>query len=590
MTLLLSRVMPRRDFLRLRGGLSAALLSEPFIVAGILIGSLAARLALLSASFDEVDSGNFVNALVSGYDILQLRPHPPGYPVYVFLGWLVNLIVGDPLLSFKLISAVVSTLALLPFYLLSRSFAGKRLAMAATLLLAFNPQFWLLSVVALSDAPSVLFSTLLAWLSFKGIKSDRCLITSALVLALAIGFRSSNMALAVLPLFALSYRIFRSRDLSVRLGFAWAGTAVAACLLWALPMVLIGAGDLSSYREALDKQWSTTVQIYDVTHVRSPLLLNAVLRVERFFAGYVLVYPWSGDDGRSITSAFLILPWVLGLSGFVVGFRPRSARDLFLLVWALSLIYTVLNIHFLPRYGLPQLPPVIIAAMVGLRFLATDKHSPQRQAVVLAGTVLGGALILLGVYIQPTIATFEFTPPDGGFPGALLALVGLNVLLYIRVVAKSDYSQPVAPNQLGVPRWLITAMLLLVVPVGITGYVYAAEVHNEKSPAHQLVEWVDSRYDASNAAVCWDGQTHSLFEVMMPGTTLDGYWSVDGLAAALQGGKTVFMSELCFRYFEVLEIATFEQVAEFSGSSSMWSKAPVLRLYASTGPAVAELQ
>jgi hypothetical protein len=104
------------------------------------------------------------------------------------------------------------------------------------------------------------------------------------------------------------------------------------------------------------------------------------------------------------------------------------------------------------------------------------------------------------------------------------------------------------------------------------------------------VEWVDSRYDPSNAAVCWDGQTHSLFEVMMPGTTLGGYWSIDGLAAALQEGKTVLMSELCFRYFEVLEIATFEQVAEFSGSSSMWSKAPVLRLYASTGPPVAELQ
>ena len=49
----------------------------------LLIG-LVTRLPFLSVSLDEVDSGNFHNALKYGYDIAHFRPHAPGYPVYVF--------------------------------------------------------------------------------------------------------------------------------------------------------------------------------------------------------------------------------------------------------------------------------------------------------------------------------------------------------------------------------------------------------------------------------------------------------------------------------------------------------------------------
>lgn len=47
---------------------------------------LITRLHLLSMSLDEVDSANFYNALTYGYDITFIRPHAPGYSVYVFMG------------------------------------------------------------------------------------------------------------------------------------------------------------------------------------------------------------------------------------------------------------------------------------------------------------------------------------------------------------------------------------------------------------------------------------------------------------------------------------------------------------------------
>ena len=85
---------------------------------------LVSRLPLLSVSLDEIDSANFYNALTQGYNISWIRPQAPGYPVYVFIGWLVNAALNYPLLSLTLLSAVLGPLAAVPFYLLSRDLLG----------------------------------------------------------------------------------------------------------------------------------------------------------------------------------------------------------------------------------------------------------------------------------------------------------------------------------------------------------------------------------------------------------------------------------------------------------------------------------
>ena len=74
------------------------------------------RLPFLSVSLDEVDSGNFHNALKYGYDIANFRPHAPGYPIYVFLGWLFSHVTRDYLTSLTLLSSVLGSLSVIPFY------------------------------------------------------------------------------------------------------------------------------------------------------------------------------------------------------------------------------------------------------------------------------------------------------------------------------------------------------------------------------------------------------------------------------------------------------------------------------------------
>jgi len=55
------------------------------IVVALFALALFTRLPLMSISLDEVDAANFHNALTYGYNVPWLRPHPPGYPVYMFM-------------------------------------------------------------------------------------------------------------------------------------------------------------------------------------------------------------------------------------------------------------------------------------------------------------------------------------------------------------------------------------------------------------------------------------------------------------------------------------------------------------------------
>ena len=110
----------------------------------LLIG-IGTRLPFLSISLDEVDSGNFYNALKYGYDIANFRPHAPGYPLYVFLGWLFSYVTTDYLTSLTLLSAILGSLSVVPFYLLLRKMVDYWIAICGSLLFLANPLFWVFS-------------------------------------------------------------------------------------------------------------------------------------------------------------------------------------------------------------------------------------------------------------------------------------------------------------------------------------------------------------------------------------------------------------------------------------------------------------
>src|SRR5579859_3732820 len=72
-----------------------------------------------SISLDDFDSFNFARA-IDHFDVRLNQPQPPGYPVYIFLARLLDLLVRNHQLALTLLSAFCGAAAVLAFYGLAR--------------------------------------------------------------------------------------------------------------------------------------------------------------------------------------------------------------------------------------------------------------------------------------------------------------------------------------------------------------------------------------------------------------------------------------------------------------------------------------
>ena len=552
------------------------------------ISAFALRLPFLSNSIDEIDAANFVNALDNGYNVPLLRPHAPGYPVYIFAGSLVRPFTGDSVTALALLSAILGSLTVFPFYALSRELIGRHLAVVGTLLLIVNPLFWSFGETALSDVPSTFAIVTMAWLLCRGRESDQALIAAVIVASLAVGIRQQNIAFLPLLIYPLAYRAFVSRSAWKRLAIVSAEVFLATTVLWVASMVVLGSEGIDEYVAAVNKQWVGAVKPYDIFNSGSPLIVAAPERVERFVVGYVFTHPWTGIDARTGMSTALQLPWIFGLSLFISRASFRNSRHLFLMLWIGSISYQILTIHFLPRYGLPILPALVISSMVGYGLLRDELIRDRNRITVISLVVIGSLLILLGVKHQPPVAVFEWSPPDGSHVGAILVASGLAVLLASRLLKteRPATTGSVPANDQGrMPAFIrshfIEIMLgIFVIPTAIVGMSMVSSARSGSPPNQRLVEYVQETWDMDRVTICWDGQTHGYFEVLTPGITPRGFWTINELKEGVLAGDTLLVTDYCVRFAEVESLVYLEKVAEFSGTNPVWSKAPSISLYA----------
>ena len=567
--------------LGIRGALDFSVQNK--IVLALFALALLTRLPLMSISLDEVDAANFHNALIYGYNVPWLRPHPPGYPVYMFMGWIFEGIVGDPLLSLTLLSALLGCLTIIPFYLLIREIAGYKISVVGSLLFIFNPLVWSLSEAALSDAPSMFFGVLLAWLCYRSRRSDRAFLTGCVVASLAIGIRQPNVALLPLLAYPLVYRYLDGKVIRWKLLLLGAQLFVITSLAWFVPAVFISSGGLSEYLEAINKQWSTAVRVYDVTHVGSPWILNVPYRVERFFLGYFFIYPWAGTDAKTPFTILLLFPWLFGFGLFVTSFNYRDPKYTFIGLWLAGIIYSILAIHFLPRYVMPQFPAFVIACLLGYRFLGAELLMHPRRVEIVAMIGIGCMLVSFAIKHQPPVAAFEFSPPvispvTGIFSTLGLLLFVVSWVMYNRLFERSKIpsatTQPWLPSARRYVVAVLVAVALLVTAYAYKGYSLASIAHHIPSPAQQLVDYVEGNFDTGQVTPCWDNQTHSFYEAVTPEAAPVGYWSIGELYAAYGTGKILLVSDRCPRFDEIKDTLGLVQVAEFSGDSPLWAKTP----------------
>ena len=136
-----------------------------------------AHVPFLARSLEDIDSVNFALG-VRDFDVATHRPHPPGYPVYIFLGKIATAIAGvgvdaAPSMveakALAVLSLLGGLLAIGTMYLVFSCFAEalpslglrERLrtldvtAFGATAIAASCPLFWYLAARPMSDLPGL---------------------------------------------------------------------------------------------------------------------------------------------------------------------------------------------------------------------------------------------------------------------------------------------------------------------------------------------------------------------------------------------------------------------------------------------------
>jgi hypothetical protein len=308
------------------------------------------RLPFMTRTLYAFDSANYALAIRDFYNVAFHQPHPPGYPLYVFFGKVIDLAVHDANRALILEGIVWSAAAVGCTMLLARHMFGRTVGLLSGLLLFATVGFWGYGEVAYPYVALAGETAALALLTYAVLAGHRRFVIGLGVMwAVSLGVRwDAAVFCAPLALWALC-------SVSWRLRFATVGVATAIAIAWAVPMITLSGG-WDAYRQA----------IADYLRVWSP---QSAYVVGDFASG--------GDTQATYNLNFLVnylrqmlgvgLVLVLYVFGrrFAPGVLAADYRSRFMSVWALPPLLVYVFAHLgEPGYVLSLAPQA--AVLIGV--------------------------------------------------------------------------------------------------------------------------------------------------------------------------------------------------------------------------------
>lgn len=360
--------------------------------------TLVTRLPFMTRTLYAFDSANFALAIRDGYNVAFHRPHPPGYPLYVGIGWVLNLVVHDPNRALILEGIVCSAVGVAAATLLARALYGRAAGLLTGLLLLAMVGFWGYGEVAYTYVCLGAEMAVLALLAYRVIGGHRSdVVWLGLAWAVSLGIRWDG-ALFCLPLWvwALWLAPWRPRLASV-------AVALVVVVAFAVPMVQLSGGPAA---------YLTAVNEY--LHVWSPQ--SAFVISAAGFGGTTEAtynFHFFIDYGRQMLGVGLILLVYLVGRRFGPATLGSDLRSRFLLVWIVPPILEDVFGHLgEPGYLLGLAPQAALVAALGMLDLGSEMAALGRilrargwrllpsPVVLRAATVGALALAVLGWNVQ----------------------------------------------------------------------------------------------------------------------------------------------------------------------------------------------
>ena len=346
---------------------------------------LAAWLALAAYGVTLVREPVWGDGAEFGLQIYQLGvTHPPGYPVYILLGKLTNLLVPEPALAANLLSAVAGALAVgllaqIAWQLTGEAWAG----LLAALILAFSPHIWDSAVSAEVHNVNLclLGLALLLMVTWERRPASRRLVLAAAMFGLSLGTYLANALLA--PAFA--WLIWQKRE-------RWLGRL----LLFGVVVAVVGGLVLSwTYFRA-----GAVLPLGVQTLPTSPRGFLAYLTGSQYGTTRLQPLPFYlrriVEHGRTFGHAFWWLGVPLGLVGLACQWREQRP------IAAALLIAFVLDLGYFTGYVADDYATMVNPAyFIFALWIAWGLHAlarwPRRRPGLLLAGALGG-LVAVGLF------------------------------------------------------------------------------------------------------------------------------------------------------------------------------------------------
>lgn len=419
------------------------------VVCGLVVIGVAARLALLPTAPDVEDSILFVRGVIR-HSLAEMRPHWPGYPVYIWLGKLITSLVGDPVLALHVISAVASALTAWPLAFVTRAWAislGAEESRASwcgwttAALWLVTPMAMVTGSQIISDPLGLLLgATLLAWCVVGERRGTGPWIAAAVLGGIMVGVRLVNVTMLV-PLVAECGRRRAERWRGVRAPLAMLAAGAIGVLPWLAwlavrePAALIQGG--ATHVGGHFQQFGGSVWT-------DPEPLGRPFRALRTVALYGL--------GAGVTEARAVVVAAGWAATLVVAARGpwRGAVTRLVALWAVPHLLYVLLGHDLgyPRYMMSAV--AVLCMVAGLAPLRAYRTGLASALVALVATAAVSAPVALQQHRQAPVEIQLARFLARRVPAGIVVVDHPGITFYLQgegdVVAVESTAQEV-------PRW-----------------------------------------------------------------------------------------------------------------------------------------
>lgn len=315
--------------------------------------------SFMSIGLDYFDSHTFA-LVIDDPDIGLAEVHSFGFPIYLFIAKLIQLIVGDARLALTLMSAISGAIGIVCVAKIGSLAAGSKAGFIAAGLLLFLPGYWINSEVALSDIPGNSLTLLAVLLFLRAAKNRAALdfVAACFVTGLQLGVRPHNaIPIIITAVWTIAKMRPFSRDYfqTMALGLI---AGILAIIIWFIPIIVAFDG--------LDGYVNHLLSLREHVHSADSLFQSEInsdtltTRVRAYLDGWLHLL--AGGDARAFILILMLL--IVGLIRVPI----KSQYKWLFIVWFAVEAGKVFLLASLARHRLflPALVPLIL--LVGLGY------------------------------------------------------------------------------------------------------------------------------------------------------------------------------------------------------------------------------